>query len=137
VLQNSNITLTRKGVNGDEKILLAGVPDFKASWGSVHEYDPQKASETKETVGCKILMSHNPHGIDSAADAGFHLQLSGHTHAGQFVPFTFFMKLFIKHTEGLYQFNKATQLYVNRGTGYWGPPNRLGKRAEITQITLV
>lgn len=138
VLQNSNVIFKRTGPSGvEEKLMLAGVPDFRASPGTAHEYNPKKAAETQEPIGCKILISHNPHGIESAAEAGFHFQLSGHTHAGQFMPFTFFMKLFLKHTEGHYQINETTQLYVNRGTGYWGPPNRLGKRAEITKITLV
>ena len=29
-----------------------------------------------------------------------------------------------------------TQVYVSRGTGYWGPPMRLAAPAEITRVTL-
>ena len=86
--------------------------------------------------GCKILLAHNPYSIEEAALEGVDLQISGHTHAGQFYPFAWLVKLHLKHFEGHYQINDRTQLYVNRGTGYWGPPNRLGKRSEITHFTL-
>ena len=136
VFKNTNVVFTRRGKEGDEKLLLAGVYDFKAASISGQECNPAVAAKTSEPVFCKILLSHNPQSINHAADAGFHLQLSGHTHAGQFMPFTFILKLALKYSEGLYQVNPNTQLYVNRGTGYWGPPNRLGKRSEITHITL-
>jgi uncharacterized protein len=71
-----------------------------------------------------------------AAKAGFDVQFSGHTHAGQFYPFAWVTRLALQHVEGYYRVGDQLQLYVNRGTGYWGPPNRLGKPAEITVFTL-
>ncbi len=137
VFKNSNVVFTRKDASSDEKLLLGGVYDLKSYNVSNHTCDPKKAAETSENVGCKILLSHNPMGAPETADAGFDLQLSGHTHAGQFMPFTFILKMVLKYTEGHYFVNEKTQLYINRGTGYWGPPNRLGKRSEITHLTLI
>jgi predicted MPP superfamily phosphohydrolase len=138
VFKNTNLILTRKNSSGvDEKILLAGVHDWHGEqFSEEYKSDAFAASKTTEKVDCKILLAHNPYSIDAAAQAGFNLQISGHTHAGQFYPFVFLVKLRLKHSEGLYQINDQTQLYVNRGTGFWGPPNRLGKHSEITHYTL-
>ena len=63
------------------------------------------------------------------------LQLSGHTHGGQLWPFHHFTNLQTRYRAGLYR-HEDTQLYVSRGTGFWGPPLRLFAPAEITEITL-
>jgi hypothetical protein len=63
------------------------------------------------------------------------LQLSGHTHGGQIWPFAYFVRLAIPFVAGLYRRGSA-QLYVSRGTGFWGPPMRLLAPAEITDIRL-
>lgn len=136
VFKNTNKILTRKNGSNEEKLMIAGVYDWKAAQTVGEVCDPKRAAETSESVNCKLLLSHNPKGVADTVAAGFDLQFSGHTHAGQFAPLTFFMKIFLQHTEGLYQVSERTQLYINRGTGYWGPPNRLGKRSEITKITL-
>ncbi len=137
VLGNSNRVLRRPGKSGEERILLAGVYDHQAArFEPAHATDPVKAASCSEEVACKILLAHNPFSIEGACKSGFDLQLSGHTHAGQFYPYSFIVKLVLKYSEGLYRVNEQTQLYVNRGTGFWGPPNRFGKRAEITSLTL-
>ena len=82
-----------------------------------------------------ILLSHQPRAIYSAAEAGVGLVLSGHTHGGQIWPFTYMVHLQQPFLQGLHRVGR-TLLYVNPGTGYWGPPMRLGTRAEITRITL-
>ncbi len=138
VFKNSNKILTRKATDGtDSKLMLAGIFDIHGDrFYESHRSDPQKAAQTTEAVDCKVLLAHNPLSIDGAAAAGFDLQVSGHTHAGQFYPFVWVVQLVLKHVHGLYQINSKTQLYVNQGTGYWGPPNRLGKSSEITHFTL-
>ncbi|MBC7397972.1 MAG: metallophosphoesterase, partial [Bdellovibrionales bacterium] len=120
VFKNSNLLLTRKGNAGNEKILLAGVHDWHGEQFSPEfKTDPHQAAVCSEAVACKILLAHNPYSIDGAAEAGFDFQTSGHTHAGQFYPFAWIVRLHLKHFEGLYRINHKTQLYVNRGTGYW------------------
>jgi len=83
-----------------------------------------------------VLMYHPPEGLEQASAAGINLQLSGHTHYGQIIPFNFLVKLFYPRIRGLYELN-GTYLYVSTGTGFWGPPMRLGPRSEITLIKLV
>ncbi|MCX6270160.1 MAG: metallophosphoesterase [Bacteroidetes bacterium] len=82
-----------------------------------------------------LLMDHQPFELDKAVEAGVDLQLSGHTHHGQFWPFNFI-------TEAIYEISKGyrnkgnTHFYVSSGFGTWGPPVRLGSRSEIILITL-
>jgi hypothetical protein len=83
----------------------------------------------------KIMLAHQPNSIHSVHDAGVDLQLSGHTHGGQFWPFNYPTKLANAYLAGHYD-HDGTQIYVNRGTGYWGPPLRIGIPAEISLIRL-
>lgn len=82
-----------------------------------------------------ILLYHLPSEWDSARKNGIDLQLSGHTHNGQFYPFNLIVKLMFPYLGGLYRKEKD-HLYVSSGTGTWGPPMRLGSRNEITVIHL-
>jgi predicted MPP superfamily phosphohydrolase len=71
-----------------------------------------------------------------AAAAGYQLQLSGHTHGGQFFPWNLFVPMQQPFTAGLHRLHDMW-VYVSRGTGYWGPPKRFGAPSEITLLTLV
>ena len=82
-----------------------------------------------------ILLYHRPQGLEAAARHGIDLKLSGHTHAGQIVPFHLAVNRVFEYTRGLYRFDN-TWLYVNEGTGTWGPTLRLGTRSEITLFNL-
>jgi predicted MPP superfamily phosphohydrolase len=62
--------------------------------------------------------------------------LSGHTHGGQIFPFGLLVKLDQPYVAGLYQHNVAQQIFVSRGTGYWGPPIRVLAPSEISKITI-
>ena len=84
----------------------------------------------------KLLLAHQPRSASAAAKAGFDLQLSGHTHGGQFLPWTFFVRFQQPFTAGLARLGKLW-VYTSRGTGYWGPPQRLGAPSEITRLRLV
>jgi predicted MPP superfamily phosphohydrolase len=109
--------------SGKSKMLLAGVTDYRESRILTdHRSDPQKA----RNAAVKI----------AAARAGYDLQISGHTHGGQFFPWNFVVGLTQPYVSGLYQ-HADTQIYVSRGTGYWGPPVRVGSPSEITLIKLV
>lgn len=82
-----------------------------------------------------LFLAHQPKAILEATKFAVSLQLSGHTHGGQIFPFNFFVKLQQPYTVGLFDHEK-TKLYVSPGTGYWGPPMRLGTRSEITLLEL-
>jgi uncharacterized protein len=82
-----------------------------------------------------ILLAHRPQAAEAASRLGADLQLSGHTHGGQFFPFNLLIRWFQPVVAGLHRVGNML-LYVSRGTGYWGPPSRLGVGGEITLITL-
>jgi predicted MPP superfamily phosphohydrolase len=123
--------------SGKSKMLLAGVTDYRESrLLTDHRSDPQKARNATAKTDIKILLAHQPKSIFAAARAGYDLQISGHTHGGQFFPWNFVVGLTQPYVSGLYQ-HEDTQIYVSRGTGYWGPPVRVGSPSEITLIKLV
>jgi len=82
-----------------------------------------------------ILLNHAPTRLPIVEQAGFSLQLSGHTHGGQFLPFTWITRsVFGPFTSGLHRFG-ALQVYTSTGAGTWGPPMRVGTRPEIVILT--
>lgn len=118
----------------DIKILIAGITDISSDhFLPSHKSDTQKAISSNDKTDFAILLSHNPRAIKDAEKAGFNLQLSGHTHAGQFFPFNLLIFLAHKYHTGLNKHNE-TWLYINSGTGSWGPQNRYGVNSEITVI---
>jgi uncharacterized protein len=134
VLMNEHVVLESSGAS----LLLAGVTDYSAHhYNPAHASDPQRAlAGAPAGVKVKILLAHQPRSAASAARAGFDLQLSGHTHGGQFFPWNFFVRLQQPFTAGLNRLNNLW-VYTSRGTGYWGPPKRLGAPSEITRLRLV
>ena len=131
-LINEHVTFTR----GESHLILAGVTDYTAHRMLLeHKTDPAKAIQDCKVEGCKILLAHQPRSIYKASQAGFDLQISGHTHGGQIFPWNFLVHLVQPFVEGLHLY-KNTWIYVNRGAGYWGIPMRLGAPSEIAEITL-
>ena len=82
-----------------------------------------------------MLLAHQPRNFEEVAKSGVGLQLSGHTHGGQFLPWNLAVQLVFPHIAGLYR-EHDSHLYVNRGTGFWGPPIRVGAPPEITKLVL-
>ena len=122
---------------GDGRLLVAGVTDLRGErFNRLHRSDPFKAVDGAPPSDLKILLAHQPKSIFGAAEAGFDLQISGHTHGGQFFPWTCFVFLAQPFDVGLHQYQN-TKLYVSGGTGYWGPPLRVGSPSEITLIEFV
>ena len=121
---------------GNGQISLGGVTDYRSKTiKPSHKSDATKAFRGSPENIPKILLAHQPWSIFNAHEAGTDLQLSGHTHGGQFWPFIYAVRMANPYTAGLHDHN-GTWIYVNRGTGYWGPPLRLGVDSEITMITL-
>jgi len=134
VLKNEHVVLEHDGAS----LVLAGVTDLSAHHFDAAEHsDPAAALRgAPADAGAKILLAHQPNSATAAASAGFDVQLSGHTHGGQFWPWNLFVRFFQPFTGGLYRL-KNLWVYVSRGTGYWGPPNRFGVPSEITRIRLI
>ena len=122
---------------GGGTIILAGVTDSSAG-GFIpgHRSDPHKAIAGAPTADVKILLAHQPKSLYEGSKAGFDLQISGHTHGGQFFPWNLLATIGQPYIKGLHKF-ADTWIYVSKGTGYWGPPVRLAARSEIAVITLV
>nr|WP_287412959.1 metallophosphoesterase [Pseudodesulfovibrio sp.] len=121
---------------GKGRVLLAGVPDLNGyRFEPSHVSSPAQARKDAPAHDVSILLAHQPNSVLDAAKAGYDVQLSGHTHGGQYFPYNFMIHLFQKYVRGLY-LHDDTVLYVNTGTGYWGPPMRLGTCPEITLHTL-
>jgi len=134
VLKNEHVVLQHRGV----PLVIAGVTDYSA-----HHFDAAQRSDPAGAVagapsnaGAKILLAHQPRSAAAAAAAGFDLQLSGHTHGGQFWPWSLFVRFQQPFTAGLHRLNNLW-VYISCGTGYWGPPNRFGVPSEITVLRLV
>jgi hypothetical protein len=134
VLMNEHVLLQHDG----ESVALAGVSDFSAHhFDAVQRSDPQGAIDgVPHTTFLRVLLAHQPRSAVAAARAGYHLQLSGHTHGGQFLPWNFLVRLQQPFTAGLNRL-RSLWVYTSRGTGYWGPPMRLGAPSEITHLRLV
>ncbi len=131
-LINESRLISKQG----KQIAIAGITDFRAHQiKSSHRSNPKKAIKSIDQGMTKIMLAHQPNSIHSVHDAGVDLQLSGHTHGGQFWPFNYPTKLANAYLAGHYD-HDGTQIYVNRGTGYWGPPLRIGIPAEISLIRL-
>jgi uncharacterized protein len=134
VLMNEHVVLR----HGGDALLVAGVTDFSAHhFDAAQRSDPQRALvDAPAHAATRVLLAHQPRSAEAAAHAGFHLQLSGHTHGGQFLPWNLFVRLQQPFTAGLHRW-RDLWVYTSRGTGYWGPPKRFGAPSEITRLRLV
>jgi predicted MPP superfamily phosphohydrolase len=132
VLVNQHHILAR----GKGRLLLAGVPDYRGGqFDSAHTSSPAKALQGADRHHYSILLAHQPRSIFAAERAGYNLQISGHTHGGQYFPGNFLASLIQPYTVGLHQHGNS-MIYVSQGTGYWGPPMRVSTRSEITLFEL-
>ncbi len=81
-----------------------------------------------------ILLTHAPYRLPIAEEEGISLQLSGHTHGGQFFPFTWITsRVWGPYVYGLKRLGNLL-VYTSSGVGTWGPPMRVGTRPEIVLI---
>ncbi len=130
VLRNERVTVQR----GAAAIDIAGIDDYSAALPG-HGPDLARALQGRDANRPVVLLAHQPLAVHTAATLGVDLQLSGHTHGGQLWPWGFLVRLQQHYLAGLYRVQE-TMLYVSCGTGYWGPPMRLGAPAEITELSL-
>jgi uncharacterized protein len=132
VLRNSHRVIER----GGSELALGGVPDLQGiRFHPDHGSRPDLAFAGAPLGIPRILLAHQPAAARAAAEAGVHLQLSGHTHGGQIFPFHLFVWLSQPVLSGLRKLF-GIWVYTHRGTGTWGPRMRLGAAPEIAEITL-
>jgi predicted MPP superfamily phosphohydrolase len=132
-LINQHITIQ----HGAAKLAVAGVTDYSTGKRVPgHTSSPEDALKGTQDADFRLLLAHQPRSCYEGAEHGADLQLCGHTHGGQFFPWAIFVGFAHPFIKGLHRF-KDMWVYVHRGTGYWGPPMRLGVPPEITRIELV
>jgi predicted MPP superfamily phosphohydrolase len=135
VLQNERITVGDAGASLD----LAGVDDWREASSFPGGYSGAlgRSLSGRDPERSLVLLQHQPRGMDEAVAGGVELQLSGHTHGGQIFPFNFVVAATYPYVAGLYRHpGTKGQIFVSRGTGFWGPPMRIGAPPEIAKIVL-
>jgi len=131
VLENENVYVGEPNAG----FYLAGVYDVFGYRAGHHLPDINRALLGRKEDAPTILLAHQPKFIEEV-QGGVDLMLSGHTHGGQLYPFKYLVKLQQPYVSGLHQHNEELQIYVSKGTGFWGPPMRLGASSEISEIRL-
>jgi predicted MPP superfamily phosphohydrolase len=132
VLLNEHRIIERDG----SALVLAGVTDYSGgNFLPSHRSDPHAAFLDAPSDLVRIFLAHQPKTLRQTDGIDFDLMLSGHTHGGQFFPWNLATALDQPYLYGLHRPN-GKWVYVSKGTGYWGPPVRLGARSEITVVTL-
>jgi len=132
VLRNEWVEIRERGAVFD----LVGVDDHNGRlFGGEGGEDLDAALAGRDPGRPALLLAHDPSTFKRASGLGIDLQLSGHTHGGQIWPFGYLVRLAIPFVAGRYR-RGAAELYVSRGTGFWGPAMRLRAPAEITEIVL-
>jgi hypothetical protein len=133
VLRNRFVTLGDAGGRLD----LVGVDDYgHRDARDGRGYDLGKALLGRDRDRPAVLLAHQPRGVEDALSQGVGLQLSGHTHGGQLFPITLVVQASYRYPAGLYRVGEG-HVYTSRGTGFWGPPMRIGSPPEITAVTLL
>ncbi len=136
VLRNRHVRIGEPGASFD----LVGVDDWGArrmGYPRARCYDLAAATAGRDPSRAAVLLAHQPRGWrELAQKAGMGLQLSGHTHGGQFFPFNLVVSAVWEHSAGLFR-EGDSHLYVSRGTGFWGPPLRVAAPPEIVKVTLL
>ncbi len=133
-LPNAHRVVRHRGAT----LVVAGVNDYSAARRvEGHASSVKRAIEgAPASADLRLLLAHQPNSVLEARELGFDLQLSGHTHGGQFFPINFIVGRVHPFSKGLSEVVPGMQIYVSCGTGYWGPPLRLLAPSEITLLTL-
>ena len=132
LFKDTSINVLKNEIVNYEGIQIVGIEYSQDKNHLKRELEKMKIDKAYPAV----LMHHVPRGFDDAKNAGINLQISGHTHHGQLMPLNLFARMIFRYSKGLHDI-EGMFLYVNPGTGTWGPFMRLGSRNEITLLKLV
>ncbi|WP_024955068.1 metallophosphoesterase [Sulfurospirillum arcachonense] len=130
VLENESLVI-------NNQINLAGITDLMGRRLDLLQPDLQKALLQVNPDLPTVLLAHQPKITKELKNEKIDLILSGHTHGGQIFPFGLLVLLDQPYLAGLYQHSEKTQIFVNAGAGYWGPPIRILAPSEIVKLKLV
>lgn len=133
-LVNEHVVIPYRG----QRLVIGGIPDHDGGqFIASHKPDVGKTFEGAPGAAVRILLAHQPRSYPLAEGYAVDLQLSGHTHGGQIWPFGLLVPMQQYFSAGLHPVHDDRRLYISRGTGYWGPPIRVGAPSEITRIQLI
>lgn len=123
---------------GDEQagFNLVGINDLVGARMGFMPPDVPAAYASADHDRCHIVLAHQPKSIEIIGDHRCDLMLSGHTHGGQIFPFGLLVMAAQPYLSGLNRHSEDTQVFVSRGTGYWGPPMRILAPSEISYIVI-
>ncbi|MDH5443996.1 MAG: metallophosphoesterase [Gammaproteobacteria bacterium] len=131
-LLNEHVVIGEAG----QQFNLIGINDVIGHRTGLYPPDVDAAyTGVDQNLPC-IVLAHQPRMISELADYRCDLMLSGHTHGGQIFPFGLLVMTAQPYLAGLYQHTEQQQIFVSRGTGYWGPPLRVLAPSEISQLTI-
>ncbi len=120
----------------DNRFNLVGLNDLSSLRFDAPRMDIDKAFSKVDKNLATIVLAHQPKMTTLLEDRKYDLMLSGHTHGGQIFPFGFLVMLDQVYLAGLYSVDKAKQIFVSRGTGFWGPPVRILAPSEISLLNI-
>jgi hypothetical protein len=124
----------------NEKVVVDGLQIVGVHYHATFESQVFRDVLAKAAIDrgtASVLISHAPHRLDIPERAGISLQVSGHTHGGQFFPYTWFTsRMFHEFVHGLHRLGNM-QVFTSYGAGTWGPPLRIGTTPEIILIEFV
>jgi predicted MPP superfamily phosphohydrolase len=115
---------------------LVGLNDLSGNRFDTRPPDAEAAYRDLDQSRPTIVLSHQPRSIPLVEGKRCDLMLCGHTHGGQIFPFGLLVMLAQPYLYGLHEFAPGKQIYVSRGTGYWGPPLRVLAPSEISRIVI-
>ena len=132
VLMDSSVTVER----GGSSLAVVGLADRGRRGGGVEpEPNLEVALNRVPKAAKKILLIHQPIHCAEAEGLGFDLMLAGHTHGGQYFPWSCVIPLLYDYPAGLRK-HGGMWVYTTTGAGFWGPPNRFLRPKEIVLLVL-